>query len=252
MNKFSFDPSRLIPGTKFEYDWTSKSIELFQRFIPKGITRILEIGTWEARTTCYFATHHLELAGGRILTVDPYSYAHARLYSGEIDYRTNAKNAKWSENNVAAVAKRGEENLKALEKFLREQSRKLKVIQDGYIWSERKPSHDALMGLAGPWNQHPYFDRFDLIFIDGSHLLADVTLDLFLAMKLVNIGKKDGTLIVVDDFPSSGGDIGFYPEAFTKEQAGVYNACLHFRKAFKPRLETIHFDAPAAIFKVVR
>lgn len=244
---------RLIPGTDFNYDWTSKLLPVFQEYIPKGLTRILEIGTWEARTTCYLATHHLDLNGGRMLTVDPYSYAHARLFSGEMTYRANADHSVWNEDNIVKVRERADENLKALENFLRDQRTKQGIQQDGYLWAERKPSHEALMGLCGPWNHNLYFDTFDLIFIDGSHLLCDVTLDLFLSMRLVNRGKKEGTLIVVDDFPKTEDAGGvFLPAPKSKEEREVLEACDYFQKCFRNRLKVLHYDAPAAIFKVIR
>ena len=153
----------------FTVDWFSRSIpawkHLFPRVMPRP-ERILEIGAFEGRSTCFMLEHILPAdLDGEIHCVD--------TWEGGVEHGGIAMNAVFDrfQANVAATLKR----------FPRH-----KVI------GHRRLSSAALREL----HAKGFAGRFDFVYVDGSHQAADVLEDLVLSFPLL----RRGGLVICDDY----------------------------------------------------
>lgn len=153
----------------FTRDWFSRSIPAWQYLFPRVMprpARILEIGAFEGRSTCFMLEHILPAdLDGEIHCVD--------TWEGGVEHGGIAMNAVFDrfQANVAAVLKR----------FPRH-----KVI------GHRRLSSAALRDL----HAKGYAGRFDFVYVDGSHQAADVLEDLVLSFPLL----RRGGLVICDDY----------------------------------------------------
>jgi len=155
--------------THFTHDWFSRCIpawiDLFPRVMPRP-ARILEIGVFEGRATCFMLESILPPdAGGEIHCVDNWQGGaeHAGIPMTDVLARFRA--------NVAATLRR---------------------CGGHRVITHRKPSAAALLGLLG----QGFAGRFDFAYVDGSHQAADVLEDLVLAFRLL----RRGGLMICDDY----------------------------------------------------
>lgn len=155
--------------TVFTRDWFSRCIpawtDLFPRVMPRP-ARILEIGAFEGRATCFMLESILPPdAEGEIHCVDNWQGGaeHAGIPMTEVLARFRA--------NVTATLRRCGRH---------------RVV------THRKPSVAALLGLLG----QGFAGRFDVAYVDGSHQAADVLEDLVLAFRLL----RRGGLMICDDY----------------------------------------------------
>ena len=160
-------PSAQPPS--FTADWFSRSIpawkQLFPRVLPRP-QRILEIGAFEGRSTCFMLEHILPAdLGGEIHCVDS--------WAGGVEHGGIAMDAVFNRcrTNVAAMLKRFPQH---------------KMI------GHRAPSAAALRDL----HAKGFAATFVFVYVDGSHQAADVLEDLVLAFPLL----RRGGVVICDDY----------------------------------------------------
>ena len=156
----------------FSTDWAGNHFfywsELLHRLREKPV-RILEIGSWEGRSALFFLNY---LPKSRIVCIDPFegSTEHQREpYFRELARKSEAQ----FDRNLAGFADRVE---------------KIKGSSTTIL---------PALGVAGR--------RFDLAYIDGSHMAADVYSDALLTWPMM----EPGGIIIFDDYewPLMGSDI---------------------------------------------
>lgn len=158
---------------EFTNDWfdrTAKSFwsVLIPRLRPK---KILEIGSFEGRSTCWLIENMLRVEGSEIHCVD--------TWEGGVEHRLgDARVADMSD-----VEKRFFKNTKI--QIGRVQPSPSLIIHKG-LSAEQLPKLIVSGGLSS----------FDLIYIDGSHQTADVILDAVLSFKLCRVGG----VLIFDDY----------------------------------------------------
>ncbi|NJN55986.1 MAG: glycosyltransferase [Leptolyngbyaceae cyanobacterium SL_5_9] len=151
-------------GYQFTQDWFSNNILIWeQHLLPlAGRTlQVLEVGSWEGRSTCWLLDHILTHELSQITCVDTFqgSAEHRRF---DADYRQSIE-ARFDAN----IAKTGA--APKVQKQIGQSQEKLRSL---------------------PLN------TYDLLYIDGSHIASDVLEDALLGWRLV----KAGGLIVFDDY----------------------------------------------------
>ncbi|CAN0492089.1 unnamed protein product, partial [Phaeothamnion confervicola] len=150
-------------GKSFSFDWTSwhfpNWIKLLAPYRGRGL-RVLEIGSWEGRSAIFFLNC---LPKARLTCIDS--------FEGGIEHRKTPDSAaflrrveKWFDANTAPFKKRVE---------------KIKAR-----------STDALVDLGMRRR------RFDVAYVDGSHIAADVYSDAVLTWPLM----ARGGLVIFDDY----------------------------------------------------
>jgi predicted O-methyltransferase YrrM len=134
---------------EFSQDWFSDNIPfwitLLEEFRGRSGLRVLEIGVFEGRSTCWLLENILTGHGSTIDCID--------TFAGGMEHR-------YRDIDMAAVRRRFEANTAP--------------------WGEQVTLHvgnsaQLLPKLAGP---------YDIIYIDGSHTAADVLVDTVLAWRL--------------------------------------------------------------------
>ncbi len=151
---------------EFTADWFSGHTPVWTQLIEQlKPTRILEIGSFEGRSTCYLMENCSKIAPVEIYCVDTWEggVEHDKNAMGEVERRFdhNVTLAKQRASHAASV-------------------RKLK-----------KTSTQALAEIVAR-REAP----FDLIYVDGSHQAPDVLTDAVLAFQLLRIGG----IMIFDDY----------------------------------------------------
>ncbi|WP_198377326.1 class I SAM-dependent methyltransferase [Neoroseomonas rubea] len=127
--------------------------------------RILEIGAFEGRATCFMLEHLLPAEGGEIHCIDTWEGG-----------------AEHSGIPMDAVARRFRANVGAV----------LARLPQHQVVSHRGLSRHALGNLLAQGNA----GRFDVLYVDGSHQAPDVLEDLVLGFRLCRVGA----LVICDDY----------------------------------------------------
>ncbi len=148
----------------FKYDWFSGNIPtltaLLLRFKGKDQVRALEIGCCEGRSTIWFLENILTGAGSRIACIDH--------FEGSADH-------KHFEVDISGIEERFIANVSEGDHWGR-----VTLLKD-HSWKVLRKIHK---------------DDFDFIYLDGSHLAADVLEDAVLSWRLL----KTGGILVFDDY----------------------------------------------------
>ena len=150
-------------GKDFSFDWTSwhfpNWFKLLRDYRGRN-TQVLEIGSWEGRSAVFFLNY---LPRARLVCIDS--------FEGGKEHRQSAS----SEKFLRQVEKRFDANT-------REFGRR--------VGKRKARSSDALiaLGLEGR--------RFDIAYVDGSHMAADVYSDAQLTWPLM----ARGGLVIFDDY----------------------------------------------------
>ncbi|HEX5865989.1 MAG TPA: class I SAM-dependent methyltransferase [Casimicrobiaceae bacterium] len=146
---------------KFSEDWFSQNVptwtDLLAEFRGRSGVRTLEIGVFEGRSTCWLLENILTGEGSTIDCIDTFAGGMEHVYRGL---------------DMAAVRTRFEANTAP--------------------WRERVTLHvgksaELLPTLSGP---------YDFIYVDGSHVAADVLVDIVLAWRLA----RDNGIMIFDDY----------------------------------------------------
>ncbi|HLO48011.1 MAG TPA: class I SAM-dependent methyltransferase [Kamptonema sp.] len=152
-------------GYKFSQDWFSRNLGIWQEnlmpFSNQPNLNILEIGSWEGRSTCWLLNNILTHPSSRITCIDTFEGG----------------------GGTPLEARDGRESIEAQFDFniaLTESAEKVTKLVN--------KSRAALRLLP--------FNSFDIIYIDGSHLACDVLEDTLLSWGLLKIRG----LIIFDDY----------------------------------------------------
>jgi hypothetical protein len=161
----SFDPNAYFVGKELTTNWTSRNYHLWADILAprrEQPLRILEIGSWEGRSALFFLNF---LPRASIICVD--------TFAGSIEHRAWPLSQR--ELQLGGIERRFDNNLAPFA---------------DRVQKRKEDSLDALgkLGLEG--------QRFDLVYIDGSHLAIDVYRDGVLAWVLV----APGGIIIFDDY----------------------------------------------------
>lgn len=150
---------------EFTQDWFSINIPVWQHFLTQYVNmpdlRVLEIGSWEGRSTCWMLDHLLTHPTARITCVD--------TFAGSVEHESLRQDV------VQTIEQRFDQN----------------VEKTGTPEKVRKMvgSSQAVLRSLIPNSYH-------LAYIDASHVAADVLEDTLLTWRLVKVG---GT-IIFDDY----------------------------------------------------
>lgn len=146
---------------RFSFDWFSENVprwtEWFDGLKGQPDLSVLEVGCFEGQATCWLLDHVLTGRNSRITVVDSFQGGHDHAAHGISFAQTEAT----FRANIAMHASR------------------VDVIKG--------LSQEVLRRLAGP---------FDVVYIDGSHVAADVLEDAVLGFRLL----KPGGLLIFDDY----------------------------------------------------
>jgi predicted O-methyltransferase YrrM len=147
-----------LPG-EFTRDWFSNRIPTWERILAPLVGRpvhALEVGVFEGRCTVWLLDHVLTHPDATLTWIDPF---------------------------VGAVSLAGQD-MSFLENRFRENTARFEGKVHGYVGRSQK----VLRELPA--------ERFDLVYIDGSHRAADVLVDAVLSWPLL----RPGGMLVFDDY----------------------------------------------------
>lgn len=158
----------MIENLQFTEDWFSNNIETWSKYL--GVlegkaVNALEIGCFEGRATKWLLENVLTDDKSKITVID--------TFEGSIEHRDGSANHDFS-------------NTEAIFDFnvwmpYRHKVRKIKDT-----------SFNALTAFNTGFEQ----EKFDLVYIDGSHMAKDVMADAILAWPLI----KKGGIVIFDDY----------------------------------------------------
>ena len=154
-------------GKSFSSDWTSWHFPVWAKALAPfraREARVLEIGSWEGRSALFFVNF---LPRCRLTCIDPWTGSAEHLVDPHFAALALESEGRF-DANVASFASR-------IEKI-------------------KAPSPRALpeLGIAGR--------RFDIVYIDGSHIAADVYADAVLSWPMV----VPGGIVIFDDYEWKG------------------------------------------------
>lgn len=166
----------LAKGYQFTQDWFSINLPVWEKYLTPLANmpelRVLEIGSWEGRSTCWLIDHILTHPTARLTCIDTF------------------------EGGVENKAAYDDQFLKTIE-----QRFDFNIAQTGASEKVRKAVGQSQLVLR---SLVP--DFYHLVYVDGSHIASDVLEDTLLAWGLVKVGG----MIVFDDygfsFPSGIGE----------------------------------------------
>ena len=153
-------------GYQFSQDWFSHNLLIWEQFLSslKGLTdlRILEIGSWEGRSTCWLLENIATDPTARIACID--------TFEGSVEH------AVMVDQTV------------------------LKTIEQRFDWNLEKTGTPEkvrkVVGRSQTVLRSLIPNTYHLAYIDGSHIASDVLEDTLLTWQLVKIGG----LIIFDDY----------------------------------------------------
>ncbi|OCR02956.1 hypothetical protein BCD67_08290 [Oscillatoriales cyanobacterium USR001] len=152
-------------GYKFSQDWFSRNLAIWQEnlihFRNQPDLNILEIGSWEGRSTCWLLTNILTHPSSRITCIDTFEGGGGTALEAN-DTKTSIE-AKFDFNIALTEAA----------------AKVTKIVNTSRVALRKLP-----------------LNSFDIIYIDGSHLACDVLEDTLLSWGLLKIGGS----IVFDDY----------------------------------------------------
>lgn len=152
-------------GYEFTNDWFGKTGRyIWERILPQlGPSRILEIGSYEGRSTCFLID----------VLQKPLEIHCVDTWEGGAEH---------SEIDMAAVQKR----------FQRNTSSALAQASTAIDLRVHVGRSDDILAAM----QSEYKDYFDFVYVDGSHTAADVLCDAVLAFRLL----RSGGVMCFDDY----------------------------------------------------
>jgi predicted O-methyltransferase YrrM len=180
-------------GKQFSSDWTSAHIAEWVRILSplrNTVSTVLEIGSWEGRSAIFFLEF---FPRAHITCIDTFEGAPS-FHEGDSKYPEQVRNAEiLFDSNVAMYGDR---------------VRKMKSL-----------SATALAALS------TQSERFDLVYIDGSHRSEDVLIDSALSWPIL----RDGGVLIWDDYKfwRNGDGPGPAIDAFLAANRGKYKTLHH-------------------------
>lgn len=165
LSQATYEATNLSKGYQFTQDWFSRNINLWEKHLNKfasipGLS-VLEVGSWEGRSTCWLLEHILTHASASITCID--------TFEGSIEHDH------YDETYIKSLKERFDFNM-------------AKTGASGKVKKLVGKSQDMMRSLP--------LNSYDLLYIDGSHLASDVLRDAVLGWDLVKVGG----LIIFDDY----------------------------------------------------
>jgi glycosyltransferase involved in cell wall biosynthesis len=164
--KIKYQAQVAIKGYQFTQDWFSNNVPIWEtelhRFVNVPDLRVLEIGSWEGRSTCWLIDNLLTHPSARITCIDTFEGGVENKVAFETGY-------------LQTIEERFDFNM----------------TQTGCPEKVRKmvgKSQEILRSLIP--------NSFHLVYIDGSHVASDVLEDTLLTWGLVKLGG----VLVFDDY----------------------------------------------------
>ncbi|MBD1997799.1 class I SAM-dependent methyltransferase [Leptolyngbya sp. FACHB-541] len=151
-------------GYQFTQDWFSNNILVWEQHLLPLAGRnlqVLEIGSWEGRSTCWLLDHILTHGSAQVTCIDT--------------FQGSAEHSRFDADYVQSLESRFDANIA-----------KTGVPQK--VQKQIGQSQEKLRSLP--------LNTYDLLYIDGSHIASDVLEDALLGWRLV----KARGLIVFDDY----------------------------------------------------
>lgn len=135
-----------------------------QPFVGQPHLNVLEIGSWEGRSTCWLLEHVLTHEAAKITCVDTFagSFEHTNVFQFDSNY-------------LQSIQERFDFN----------------VGQTGMSDKVQK-----IVGMSNEVVRSLPFNAYDFAYIDGSHIASDVLQDTILVWPLVKVGGY----IIFDDY----------------------------------------------------
>lgn len=164
--KLRYQIQVLLKGYQFTQDWFSINVPAWEKYLtPFANTpelRVLEIGSWEGRSTCWLIDHILTHPTARLTCID--------TFEGGVENK-----AAYDSQFLQTIEQRFDFN----------------IAQTGSSEKVRKAVGQSQLVLR---SLIP--DFYHLVYIDGSHIASDVLEDTLLTWGLVKVGG----MIVFDDY----------------------------------------------------
>ncbi len=153
-------------GYQFSTDWFSPNIPIWQQVVARFVNmpglNVLEIGSWEGRSTCWMVDHVLTHESANLTCID--------TFDGSVENKLD---------HDAAFLKTIEQRFD------------FNVARTGAATKVKK-----LVGHSRSLLRTLPLDAYDLVYIDGSHAATDVLEDTLLTWALVKIGG----ILIFDDY----------------------------------------------------
>ncbi|HEY9615678.1 MAG TPA: glycosyltransferase [Microcoleaceae cyanobacterium] len=156
----------LVKGYQFTQDWFSINLPVWEQYLMHLANtpelKVLEIGSWEGRSTCWLLDHILTHPTARLTCID--------TFEGGVENK-----AAYDEQFLQTIEQRFDFN----------------IARTGAAEKVRKAVGQSQLILR---SLIP--DFYHLVYIDGSHIASDVLQDTLLTWELVKVGG----IIVFDDY----------------------------------------------------
>lgn len=152
-------------GYQFTQDWFSGNIPVWEHYLKHFMNltelQVLEIGSWEGRSTCWLIDNIMTHESSRITCVD--------TFEGSLEHNS------YESSYIRSIGERFDFNIARTQCLEKVQ----KVVGK---------SSEALRTLS--------LNNYDIAYIDGSHVASDVLEDTILVWSLVKVGGY----IIFDDY----------------------------------------------------
>lgn len=162
------------PEYEFTRDWFSQNVPVWRQIISRDKpTKILEIGSFEGRSTCWIiemCTEHSQ-SEIEVYCVD--------TWEGGIEHQKGGR----VESQMSDIERRFDHNI-----FVA----RSKVSKEVSVFKVKKYSNHGLPELMASGK----YGYFDLIYIDGSHQAPDVLTDAVMSFQLLKVGG----VMIFDDY----------------------------------------------------
>lgn len=163
--KAKYEVNNLEKGYQFTQDWFSRNIYTWEQHLKK-ITdvpvKMLEIGSWEGRSTCWLLENILTHTTATITCID--------TFEGSLEHKLA-----YNQQYLKSIEERFDFNIS-------------RTGSSGKVQKIIGRSKDVLRRLP--------MENYDILYIDGSHLASDVLEDAVISWGLVKLGG----MIIFDDY----------------------------------------------------
>lgn len=165
------------PASNYEFsnEWFDQNMPVWRQIIPKfSIQKILEIGSYEGRSTCFL----IEAVGSKM----PLNIHCIDTWQGGIEHDWKI-GAVGNQTVMSAVERRFDRNI---------EHAKTLVPNPITVTKHKSLSSRGLAALIAA----DQVSSFDLVYVDGSHQAPDVLSDAVMAFNLLKVGG----LMIFDDY----------------------------------------------------
>ncbi|MBV8888022.1 MAG: class I SAM-dependent methyltransferase [Chroococcidiopsidaceae cyanobacterium CP_BM_RX_35] len=166
LNMTCYENQVRLKGYQFTQDWFSWNIPVWKQYLKHFIDipdlNILEIGSWEGRSTCWLLDNIMIHDSHRITCVD--------TFEGSVEHQI------YDFSYIRTIEERFDFN----------------ILKTGGVEKVKK-----IVGTSNEIMRNLSLNYYDVIYIDGSHVASDVLEDAVLAWQLLKIGGY----MIFDDYP---------------------------------------------------